>query len=115
MDYDRLDKYIQYVWAQAGEGYNTKSDIIDDLRDRGLTDEEIDYVIDKVWAQGEKAEANITKIGILLFCIGIILIILIITLLDTIDIIHLPPRPMIYLISFLIGSLILLFRKRHFK
>jgi hypothetical protein len=112
MDYNRLEKYIEYVRAQAGEGYNTKSDIIEDLRHRGLTDEEITYVIDNVWSQGEKSETKLTKYGIFLFSVSIILVLIVISFLD---IRHLPPRPILYLLTFFIVSLIILFRKRHFK
>ena len=36
-----LDKYIEYVIAQVGEGGHTRNELVDDLKERGLNDDEI--------------------------------------------------------------------------
>lgn len=41
MENHELDKYVEYVLAQVGEGRHTKEDIKIDLHERGLSDAEV--------------------------------------------------------------------------
>lgn len=56
MDNQKFDKYVEYVLAQVGEGRHTKEDIKMDLHERGLSDAEINEVLDVAWRAGAKVE-----------------------------------------------------------
>lgn len=56
MENRELDKYVEYVLAQVGEGQHTKEDIKKDLHERGLTDAEIKEVLDMAWEIGTEFE-----------------------------------------------------------
>ncbi len=56
MENRELDKYVEYVLAQVGEGQHAKEDIEMDLRERGLSDAEIKDVLDMAWEIGAKFE-----------------------------------------------------------
>lgn len=61
MEDHKLDKYVEYILAQVGEGRHTKEDIKMDLHDRGLSDAEIKEVLDAAWKIGSEAENEIRK------------------------------------------------------
>ena len=68
MENQKLDKYIEYVLAQIGEGQHTKAEIISDLQERGLSESEIKEVLDASWTVGAKLEneaRNNSLIGII--------------------------------------------------
>lgn len=56
MENHELDKYVEYVLAQVGEGQHTKEDIKIDLQERGLSDAEIKEVLDIAWEIGTEFE-----------------------------------------------------------
>lgn len=51
-----LDKYIEYVIAQVGEGGHTRSELAEDLKERGLNNNEIEQVLDIAWSEGRRRE-----------------------------------------------------------
>lgn len=51
-----LDKYIEYVIAQVGEGGHTRDELAEDLKERGLNDAEIKQVLDLAWNEGRRRE-----------------------------------------------------------
>ena len=51
-----LDKYVEYVIAQVGEGGHSKEDLAEDLKERGLNDNEILQVLDIAWREGGRRE-----------------------------------------------------------
>lgn len=56
MENHELDKYVEYVLAQVGEGRHTKEDIKIDLHERGLSDAEVKEVLDVAWEIGTEFE-----------------------------------------------------------
>ena len=60
-----LDKYVEYVIAQVSEGGHSKEELAEDLRGRGLHDDEIRQVLDVAWSEGSRREDEIKQqIGI---------------------------------------------------
>jgi hypothetical protein len=53
-----LDKYIEYVLAQVLEGGHTKEEVEEDLLERGLLPEEVDYVMQGAWSEGQEIEKS---------------------------------------------------------
>lgn len=51
-----LEKYICYTIAQIGEGNHKKTEMVDDLRNRGLSNEEIEAVLDIAFSRGQRLE-----------------------------------------------------------
>ena len=51
-----LDKYVEYVIAQVGEGGHSKDELAEDLKERGLNDNEIKQVLDIAWSEGGRRE-----------------------------------------------------------
>lgn len=59
MENRELDKFVEYVLAQVGEGQHTKEDIEQDLVERGLSEAEVKYVLDVAWQIGAEYESEI--------------------------------------------------------
>lgn len=57
-----LDKYIEYVIAQVGEGGHTRNELVDDLKERGLNDDEIEHVLNLAWSEGSRREDEAKQI-----------------------------------------------------
>ena len=73
-----VDKFIEYVLAQVGEGTHSKGEVIEDLKERGLSEEEIDYVMQNAWSIGNELEGEQKKFGIIQICIGFLIPIVVI-------------------------------------
>ena len=75
-----INKYIEYVIAQVGEGTHKRSDVIEDLKERGLSEEEVEYVMQNAWSLGQELESEQKKERIKQVCIGILIPIAVICL-----------------------------------
>ena len=56
MDNNDFDKYVQYVIAQVGEGNHTKDEMKEHLLSRGLSQEEVDEIVNEAFYLGREAE-----------------------------------------------------------
>lgn len=82
-----VDKYVEYVIAQIGEGNHSYKDIVEDLKERGLSDSEISEVLQLANYEGNRIENEQVKFGVvylLKFCI-LPLLILILYLIEGIN------------------------------
>ena len=75
-----MEKYVQYVLSQVVEGNHTKVEVIDDLRERGLTEEEVNYVISRSWEEGKRLEKS-SRSNFIVYVLSILIILLLITIL----------------------------------
>lgn len=72
-----IDKYVDYVLAQVSEGGHSKKEIEEDLKERGLSDEEIKSVIQLAWMEGKDVEedfkSNYIVIGAMILTVVLVL------------------------------------------
>lgn len=56
MDNNDFDKYVQYVIAQVGEGNHSKDEMKQDLLSRGLSNNDVDAIIEVAFTLGRETE-----------------------------------------------------------
>lgn len=110
-----LDKYVEYVIAQVGEGGHTRDEMVQDLKERGLNDNEIENVLNLAWAEGQEIEDEIKGASILniVLSMGIPVIIVVLLLIDGRNLLSI--RSLWYIFFGIIAVIIVLFRKQRFK
>lgn len=114
-NFDDLNNYVDYVISQVGEGCHTKEEMIEDLQERGLDKEEIVYVLDIAWKEGQSIEKGITKYVILYFFISLFIPLLLIIFYICGLIQEIRLSNILLVIGSFIMFIIFILRKRKFK
>lgn len=109
-----LDKYVEYVIAQVGEGGHSKNELAEDLKERGLNDNEIKQVLDIAWIEGSRREDDAKQqISIGLFSTIILLPLILFTILLLVG--DFGRHTFILLIGGVIALLSVIFARKRFK